>query len=129
MSELPQQTVAGERSVSALRRLTAKPGLFRRPELYLAILALALTLAALDMCRPAPDQFTARIYVAAIRGYQRWGRPVTSRFTRCPYRLTCSEYSREAVEKFGLPHGLTLTMSRLWRCRAGVRPGTPDPVP
>jgi uncharacterized protein len=115
--------------VSALRRLTAKPGLFRRPELYISIVVAVLLLAAVDMRRPVPDQVTARIYVAAVRGYQHWGRPVTSRFVRCPYRPTCSEYSREAVEKFGLPRGLKLTMNRLWRCRAGVRPGTPDPVP
>jgi putative component of membrane protein insertase Oxa1/YidC/SpoIIIJ protein YidD len=115
--------------VPALRRLIAKPGFFRRPELYLAILVAVLLLAAVDMCRPATDQVTARIYIAAVRGYQHWGRPVTSRFVRCPYRPTCSEYSREAVEKFGLARGLKLTTSRLWRCRAGVRPGTPDPVP
>ncbi len=115
--------------MSALRRLNAKVRVFRRPELYLAILVAVLLLAAVDVCRPVPDQVTARIYVAAVRGYQHWGRPVTSRFVRCPYRPTCSEYSREAVEKFGLPRGLKLTMNRLWRCRATVRPGTPDPVP
>lgn len=109
----------------ALRRLK----LLRRPELYLAAVLVLLALTTVDVLRPAQGQVSARIYVAAVRGYQRWGRPLTARFVQCPYRPTCSEYSREAVQKFGLPRGLALTMSRLWRCRGGVRPGTADPVP
>jgi putative component of membrane protein insertase Oxa1/YidC/SpoIIIJ protein YidD len=112
--------------VPPLRRLS---GIFRRPETYLAAIAVVLGLAAVDTLRPAQNQVTARLYVQAVRGYQRWGRPITSRFTRCPYRPTCSEYSRQAVEKFGLAHGLALTMSRLSRCRGNVRQGTPDPIP
>jgi putative component of membrane protein insertase Oxa1/YidC/SpoIIIJ protein YidD len=88
-----------------------------------------LALAAADGLRPARSQVTARLYVVAVRGYQRWGRPLASRFVRCPYRPTCSEYSRQAVEKFGLPRGLVLTVRRLSKCRGEVRQGTPDPVP
>jgi uncharacterized protein len=111
--------------VPALRRLN----FLRRPELYLTVVLAVLALAAVDALRPPQDQVTARLYVAAVRGYQRWGRPVTSRYTRCPYRPTCSEYSRQAVEKFGLPRGLLLTARRLSRCRGDVRPGTLDPIP
>lgn len=109
----------------ALRRLTD----CRRPEPYLAIVLVVLALAAADSLRPARDQVGTRVYVAAVRGYQRWGRPLTSQFVRCPYRPTCSEYSRQAVEKFGLPQGLVLTVRRLSRCRGGVPQGTLDPVP
>jgi putative component of membrane protein insertase Oxa1/YidC/SpoIIIJ protein YidD len=111
--------------VPALRRLT----FFRRPEPYLAVVLVVLALAAVDSLRPAQSQVTARLYIATVRGYQRWGRPVTSQFVRCPYRPTCSEYSRQAVEKFGLPRGLVLTVGRLARCRGGVPQGTPDPIP
>lgn len=111
--------------MSALRRLRG----LRRPEPYLAVVFVLLALAAVDVLRPAQSQATARLYVVAVRGYQRWGRPLTSQFVRCPYRPTCSEYSRQAVEKFGLPRGLALTLRRLARCRGDVRQGTPDPVP
>ena len=113
--------------MSALRRLSG--GFFRRPQPYLAVVLVLLALAALDGLRPPRSQVTGRLYVMAVRGYQHWGRPVTSRFVQCPYRPTCSEYSRQAVEKFGLPEGLALTVRRLSRCRGDVRPGTPDPVP
>ena len=102
---------------------------WRRPQPYLAAVCVAGALLAIDCLRPPQSQFSARLYAAAIHGYQRWGRPITSRFVRCPYRPTCSEYSREAVEKFGLPRGLLLTTERLWRCRSSVPRGTRDPVP
>ena len=111
--------------MSALRRLS----FFRRPELYLTIVLAVLALSALDTLRAPQNQATARMYIAAIHGYQRWGHSLTAPFVRCPYRPTCSEYSRQAVEKFGVRRGLALTMSRLARCRGGVRPGTPDPIP
>ena len=111
--------------MSSLRRLK----ILRKPESYLTVVLVLLLLAAVDASRPPQKQITARLYVASVRAYQRWGRPLTSRFVNCPYRPTCSEYSRQAVEKFGLTRGLWLTTSRLARCRGSVPPGTPDPVP
>jgi len=101
----------------------------RRPETWLAVVVVAVLLIAADCLRPPPAQLTARLYIDAVYAYQRWGRPITTRFIRCPYRPTCSEYSRQAVEKFGVPRGLVLTTERLWRCRGSVPQGTRDPVP
>lgn len=109
----------------ALRRLSP----LRTPELYLAVVCLVLALACVDAMRPPRSQITARLYVVAVGVYQRWGSPVTSRFVACRFRPTCSEYSREAVERFGVVRGLALTVSRLARCRTNVPAGTADPVP
>jgi putative membrane protein insertion efficiency factor len=69
------------------------------------------------------------LYLAGVRGYQLFLRPCTHGFVCCRYRPSCSEYSVEAVERYGLWKGLGLTISRLSRCRRGVPFGTFDPVP
>lgn len=111
--------------MSALRRrLTAK-----RPEPYLALVAAAFLAVALDASRAPGQQWSARAYVAAVRGYQHYGRPLTNRVIACRYRPTCSEYSAEAVRRFGLAAGLRLSLRRLLACRGDVAMGSPDPVP
>ncbi|MBE3096418.1 MAG: membrane protein insertion efficiency factor YidD [Planctomycetes bacterium] len=52
-----------------------------------------------------------------------------SRFVQCRYRPTCSEYSIEAVGRFGIRRGLVLTARRVMSCRPPVPRGTFDPVP
>ncbi|MBK7092466.1 MAG: membrane protein insertion efficiency factor YidD [bacterium] len=47
---------------------------------------------------------------------------------RCRYWPTCSEYSREALERHGAWCGLLLTVRRLARCRPWGGHGY-DPVP
>ena len=85
--------------------------------------------AGVDSCRTPPDQVTARIYVCLVRGYQWGGRPVVGRFCRCRFVPSCSQYSVEAVERFGIRKGLWLTVCRVCRCRNSVPLGTRDPVP
>ena len=109
----------------SLRRLS----IFRKPQIWLGIVCAAILLTTLDAMRSPPSQLTGHAYVAAVDAYQRWGRPLTSGWIRCRYQPTCSEYSREAVEKFGIARGLTMTVRRLARCRSSVPQGTPDPVP
>lgn len=109
--------------MSALRKCLT------RPHTYLAILACFGATAALDSCRPAPNQWTSRAYVKVVRLYQRYGRPLTSRYIQCRYRPTCSEYSVRAVETHGIRRGLALTYRRLTSCTTAVRPGTEDPIP
>jgi len=46
----------------------------------------------------------------------------------CRYYPSCSEYSRQAVERYGAPRGVLLTAARLVRCHPG-RQGGYDPVP
>ena len=101
----------------------------KRPETYLAPVALLYALAALDSFREPSQQITARAYLAAVHGYQHYGRPLVQPYIRCRYRPTCSEYSIEAVRKWGIRRGLVLTTRRLLSCTSAVPPGTPDPVP
>ena len=108
--------------MSALRRLSA------RPEPYLAALAMMFALAAVDAARPPQAQITSGLYVGAVHAYQRFGRPVSNRYVRCRYSPTCSEYSIQAVRKYGVARGLVMTVRRLASCRTSVKPGTLDPV-
>lgn len=98
-----------------------------RPETYLAGVALLCALVAFDGSAASHRQVGVRLYVRGVRLYQTFGRPLTTRWMRCPYRPTCSEFSREAVERFGLWAGLAMTGRRLWACRSSVRPGNRGP--
>jgi putative membrane protein insertion efficiency factor len=90
--------------------------------------AIALAVAA-DSVRPPQNQITAKTYLLAVDGYQRYLHPVTHRFIRCRYTPTCSHYSQEAVRRFGIRRGLLLTVKRLASCNGRVPMGTSDPVP
>lgn len=103
--------------------------LLRRPEPYLAAVLMSLVLVGIDAARPPSRQIVARWYLSAVRGYQQYGRPLTTRIIRCRYRPTCSEYSLEAVRRLGIVRGLQLTAVRLSACRESVPFGTADPVP
>ena len=46
----------------------------------------------------------------------------------CRYYPSCSQYSQEAIERYGVGRGVLLTAMRLTRCRPG-RQGGYDPVP
>ncbi|MFZ5932810.1 MAG: membrane protein insertion efficiency factor YidD [Patescibacteria group bacterium] len=46
----------------------------------------------------------------------------------CRFTPTCSEYAKEAVEKFGVFGGSLLTLGRISRCHPFGRAGV-DPVP
>jgi putative membrane protein insertion efficiency factor len=109
--------------MSALRKCLTKP------HTYLALLLCFYAAAAIDSFRPARNQWTAQAYIEAVRFYQHYGRPLSSRYIQCRYRPTCSEYSLEAVEAWGIRRGLALTYRRLASCTTAVHPGTADPVP
>ncbi len=67
-----------------------------------------------------------RILLWLIRFYQRQispGLPPSCRFTP-----TCSEYARQAIEKYGALKGTYLAVRRLLKCHP-FHPGGYDPVP
>lgn len=45
----------------------------------------------------------------------------------CRYTPTCSEYAGQAVERYGVWHGLTLAFGRVIRCNPFLA-NRPDPV-
>jgi len=100
----------------------------RRPETYLALVSALLAWTAYDATREPRSQTLANLYTRSVELYQGHGRAVSSRIFQCRYRPTCSEYSRQAVGRYGIAAGLRLTLRRLASCRAHVPMGTEDPV-
>lgn len=67
-----------------------------------------------------------RLIILLIQGYRVLISPLFS--PSCRFHPTCSQYAIEAIEKYGLWHGGTLTIKRLLRCHP-LHPGGYDPVP
>jgi hypothetical protein len=67
-----------------------------------------------------------RIALGLIGGYQ----VTISRVTvhSCRFVPTCSQYTYEAIEKYGLARGIWMGTKRLVRCHP-FSPGGFDPVP
>lgn len=55
-----------------------------------------------------------KLLLALIRFYQKRISPFTP--PSCRFIPTCSEYAREAIEKYGAAKGLRLALRRLSRC-------------
>ena len=68
----------------------------------------------------------ARSALAAISLYQRWLSPAMG--AACRFEPTCSRYTYEAIERFGVARGAWLGVRRLLRCTP-LHKGGLDPVP
>jgi putative membrane protein insertion efficiency factor len=64
--------------------------------------------------------------LALIRFYKKFISPVLP--SACRFYPTCSQYSYQAIEKYGLIKGGWLSVKRLGRCHP-FHPGGYDPVP
>lgn len=102
----------------------------RRRSLAPVVLAAVVGWSAGDLLRPPESQAGARAALAAIGAYQRTVSPVLARtsFIRCRFTPTCSEYGREAIERFGWGKGGAMTVARIARCNPLSKGGN-DPVP
>lgn len=64
--------------------------------------------------------------LTTIRVYQRFISPVLS--PACRFVPSCSQYTYEAIEKYGIAKGGWLGARRILRCHP-LHPGGYDPVP
>ena len=69
-----------------------------------------------------------RLAMGALRIYQRFVSPLLRAVFRseCRFYPSCSEYSRQALLRYGLARGLRMTAFRLCRCHP-FHPGGYDP--
>jgi putative membrane protein insertion efficiency factor len=67
-----------------------------------------------------------QVVITLIRGYQRFISPGLG--SNCRFHPTCSQYTLEAVERYGAAKGLWLGVKRISRCHP-FHPGGYDPVP
>jgi putative membrane protein insertion efficiency factor len=77
-----------------------------------------------------------RIILWIIKGYQRTlsldhgilGK-VFPNLRGCKFTPTCSEYTYESVDKYGIIKGSIMGVKRVLRCNPWSQPGQYDPVP
>jgi len=72
------------------------------------------------------EMIARRVVAEAIWVYQRILSPYLG--SQCRFNPSCSEYTRQAVLKYGVKRGLIMGMRRLLRCRPWGGAGY-DPVP
>ncbi|MBZ5583190.1 MAG: membrane protein insertion efficiency factor YidD [Acidobacteriia bacterium] len=66
-----------------------------------------------------------RLLIRTLRFYQKWVSPALP--SACRFYPTCSEYMREAVERYGAARGVWMGVRRIARCHP-FHAGGFDPV-
>lgn len=92
---------------------------------------------------PSRQNLLTRMLLGSIRWYQRYLSPDTGILKSlwlivgqrppdgrqaCRYQPTCSEYTYQAVDRYGIIRGLMLGLRRILRCHPWSRGGF-DPIP
>lgn len=74
------------------------------------------------------NDFFTEVGCRLVRFYQLCISPFIGGRAACRFVPTCSEYTKQAIEKYGLIRGTWMGMKRISRCRPGGGCGY-DPVP
>lgn len=72
--------------------------------------------------------FFTKVACKLVRFYQLCISPFIGGRAACRFVPTCSEYTKQAIEKYGLLRGTWMGVKRISRCRPGGGCGY-DPVP
>jgi len=64
-----------------------------------------------------------KLLLKAIRFYQKF----TTSFPSCRFRPTCSQYSYQAIKKYGILKGGLLSVKRIFKCHPWSKSGK-DPL-
>ncbi len=67
-----------------------------------------------------------KIALCAVRFYQKCISPMLPK--SCRFYPTCSQYTYEAIEKYGVNKGIYLGVKRILKCHP-FHPGGYDPLP
>lgn len=73
-----------------------------------------------------PKLTMKKIFIFLIKCYKKWISPILP--PMCRFEPTCSVYTMQAIEKFGVIRGLLLGIWRILRCNPLCKSGY-DPVP
>ena len=74
------------------------------------------------------NNLARHVAISMVRAYQVCISPFIGGRAACRFIPTCSEYTRQAIEKYGVARGTIMGMRRILRCRPGGGFGY-DPVP
>jgi len=66
-----------------------------------------------------------KIFIYLIEKYQKYISPILG--NHCKYYPTCSEYTKQAIEKYGLGKGILLGSKRIIKCNPFSKGGY-DPL-
>lgn len=69
-----------------------------------------------------------KILIFLIHKYQKYISPTLSLYSKCPFTPSCSNYTIEAIQKYGCIKGGFIGLKRIFRCNPFSKGGY-DPVP